>query len=218
VEDQKIVLRPRNATNIMLDEDLDLLQALQDANVIVTDDEESCPSDVDDYQPMLQHENEDDIIRNERQSIATRLEEITNGFTLAEDRDLVKEIRDHGDDLKLNWNHLKANCDCLNNWDFVEDSVDSNNINSLELFDMLLFPDFWNIITVETNRYMLQKIEQKDPNADIKRTNVQEMKCFIAILIRLSIVKNSSIRDYWKDELQLKYVNSVFPKTDFYYC
>ena len=86
---------------------------------------------------MLQHENEEDIIRNERISIATRLEEITNGLTLAEDSDLVKEIRDHGDDLKLNWNYLKANCDSFFNWDFVEDSVNSNNINSLELFDML---------------------------------------------------------------------------------
>ena len=41
------------------------------------------------------------------------------------------------------------------------------------------------------------------------------MKCFIAVLIRMSIVKNSSIRDYWKDELQLKYVNSVLPRDRF---
>ena len=64
---------------------------------------------------------------------------------------------------------------------------------------------------------MLQQLSVNNPNAEIKRTNELEMKCFIGILIRMSTVKNTSIRDYWLSDLKLSYITDVFPRDRFLY-
>ena len=60
-------------------------------------------------------------------------------------------------------------------------------------------------------------IARTEPNSEAQRTSILEMKCFIAILIRMSILKISSIRDYRMEELKATYINKVFPRDRFLY-
>ena len=60
------VLRARQPV-VMLDEDLDLLNALRNENIDFTDCDEEYPSDNDDYMPMIQPETSIDDITREKQ-------------------------------------------------------------------------------------------------------------------------------------------------------
>ena len=178
----------------MLDEDLAIVNALREENMYFTDNEEHYPSDDDDYNDFLQPVNIDKQIRDERIGIANYLNDISNGFTLEEDTGIVHNIRNHGHQIKVNLRYLKSKCSGLELLEEVDLPV-PYDLNILEIFDALVFPDFWNVVTTETNRYTLQEIARTDPNSEAQRTSIPEMKCFIAILIRMAKLKISSIRD-----------------------
>ena len=200
-----------------LDENVAIVDALNDAGLIYSDDDQ-CPTDNEDINDLF-IDNADEIenVTEERAYLThNTLSRITNNFSLNEDRDLVNELRSIGTDIDMDKEYLKSQCPSLSQLD-LSFNVEMSDINLLELLDMMLFDNFWDVITTETNRYMHQQISANHPNQTAEVTSVQEMKCFIGILMRMSMVKCTNVKDYWNHTFKLSYISDVFPRDRFLY-
>ena len=91
----------------------------------------------------------------------------------------------------------------------LTEPICASDVNLLELFNMLIFDNFWSVITTQTNTYMHQQFATNKPNEDSRGTNETEMKCFIGCLLRMELIKCPSLRDYWSKAVLSKIILSV---------
>jgi hypothetical protein len=80
---------------------------------------------------------------------------------------------------------------------------DSSPWDILEIF---FSPEMFKLIQKETNRYATQKINKKKQEGSLKPKSVfaqwntaslQEIKKLFSVIIHMSVLRKSSVRDYW---------------------
>jgi len=80
----------------------------------------------------------------------------------------------------------------------------------LDIFEIFFSPEMFKLIHKETNQYAKQKINKKKQEGSLSPKSVfvlwntvslQEIKKFFAIIIHMSMLHKSSLRDYWSSRL-----------------
>ena len=78
---------------------------------------------------------------------------------------------------------------------------DNSALNFLSLF---LSDEFWDVITIETNRYAQQFLASHDlqPNSRFHEwydVTIPEMKAFMALHLSMGLVEKHDLADYWSE-------------------
>jgi len=82
----------------------------------------------------------------------------------------------------------------------------SQDSSPWDIFEILFSPEMFKLIQKETNRYAKQQINKKKQEGSLSPRSVfalwntvslQEIKKFFAIIIHMSVLHKSSLRDYW---------------------
>ena len=80
--------------------------------------------------------------------------------------------------------------------------LDLETASPIDVMDLFLTSDFWNVLVTETNRYAEQylntnKLPSKSRFRDWKPVTVPEMKAFFALHFAMGLVQKAKIEDYW---------------------
>ena len=76
----------------------------------------------------------------------------------------------------------------------------------LDIFEIFFSPEMFKLIQKETNRYATQQINKKKQEGSLKPKSVfaqwntaslQDIKKFFSVIIHMSVLRKSSVRDYW---------------------
>jgi len=89
-----------------------------------------------------------------------------------------------------------------------------------DIFEIFFSPEMFKLIQKETNRYATQQINKKKQEGSLKPKSVfaqwntaslQEIKKFFSVIIHMSVLRKSSVRDYWSSRpiIHTPYAGSV---------
>ena len=101
----------------------------------------------------------------------------------------------------------------------------TQNSSPWDIFEIFFSPEIFKLMQKETNRYATQQINKKKQEGPLTPKSVfaqwhkvssQEIKKFFAIIIHMSLLRKSSLRDYWslRPIIHTPYASSVAMSRD----
>jgi len=140
----------------------------------------------------------------------------------SEDEEVVRPVPDRGTKRKRRTLTKHANTDFELGWKEQIQAVQkpafsgvpginknfqiTQDSSPLDTFEIFFSPEMFKHIHKETNRYAKQQINKKKQEGSLSpksvfalwnRVSPQEIKKFFAIIIHMSVLHKSSLRDYW---------------------